>query len=108
MDASTKMDNTIMESIEPFDYTQMVDFETAYLSGYLADKYDVEHTLGEERIRQRVSTTLDDQIHASMIGYATTILFKSSCMSSTARRNMFCCRYGCCTADTRTKLMCLP
>ena len=73
MDASTKMDNTIMESIEPFDYTQMVDFETAYLSGYLADKYDVEHTLGEERIRQRVSTTLDDQIHASMIGYATTI-----------------------------------
>ena len=62
-----------MESIEPFDYTQMVDFETAYLSGYLADKYDVEHTAGEERIRQRVGSTLDGQIHASMIGYATTI-----------------------------------
>ena len=73
MDGSTKMDNAIMESIEPFDYTQMVDFETAYLTGYLADKYDVEHTAGKERIRQRVGSTLDDQIRASMIGYATTI-----------------------------------
>jgi len=73
MDGSTKIDNTIMESIEPFDYTQMVDFETAYLSGYLADKYDVEHTAGKERIRQRVSSTLDSQIRTSMIGYATTI-----------------------------------
>ena len=73
MDGSTKMEDTIMESIEPFDYTQMVDFETAYLTGYLADKYDVEHTSGEERIRQRVSNTLDGQIRASMIGYATTI-----------------------------------
>ncbi|MBQ2785591.1 MAG: hypothetical protein IJF02_03715 [Oscillospiraceae bacterium] len=73
MDGSSKMDNAIMESIEPFDYTQMVDFETVYLSGYLADKYDVEHTAGKERIRQRVGSTLDDQIRASMIGYVTTI-----------------------------------
>ena len=73
MDGSTKMDNTIMESIEPFDYTQMVDFETAYLSGYLADKYDVEHTAGKERIRQRVGSTLDDHIRSSMIGYSTVI-----------------------------------
>ena len=73
MDGSTKMDNAIMESIEPFDYTQMVDFETAYLSGYLADNYDVEHSAGQERIRQRVGGTLDDQIRASMIGYVTTI-----------------------------------
>ena len=73
MDGSTKMDNAIMESIEPFDYAQMVDFETAYLSGYLADKYDVEHIAGEERIRQRVGDTLDDMIRTSMIGYTTTI-----------------------------------
>ena len=73
MDASTKMDNVIMESIEPFDYSQMMDFDTAYLTGYLADKYDVEHTIGEERIRQRVGSTLDDQINNSMIGYTSTI-----------------------------------
>ncbi len=73
MDGSTKMDNAIMESIEPFDYDQLIDFDTAYLSGYLADKYDVSHTTGEDRIRQRVSNTLDDMIRASMIGYTTAV-----------------------------------
>ena len=73
MDGSTKMDDAIMESIEPFDYAQMVDFETAYLSGYLADKYDVEHTAGKERIRERVGSTLDDRIRGSMVGYASVL-----------------------------------
>lgn len=73
MDASAKMDNAIMESIEPFDYGQMVDFETAYLSGFLADKYDVEAKLGEERIRQRVNASMDELISPSMIGYTSVI-----------------------------------
>ncbi len=73
MDASQKMDNAIMESIEPFDFEKLTDFETAYLSGYLADKYDVEHTSGEERIRQRVGSTLDTNISASVFGYTTAI-----------------------------------
>ena len=73
MDASKKMDNTIMESIEPFDYSQIVDFETAYLSGYLADKFDVEHTAGEERIRQRVDSSMDAMIQSTLIGYTTVI-----------------------------------
>jgi hypothetical protein len=73
MDASTKMDNAIMESIEPFDYDQMVDFETAYLSGFLADKYDVEAQMGEERIRQRVHTSMEELLAPSMIGYTTVM-----------------------------------
>lgn len=73
MDGSSKMDNTIMESIEPFDMTAAVDFNTAYLSGFLADKYDVEAKDGEERIRQRVSDTLDDLMKPSFVGYASVI-----------------------------------
>ena len=73
MDGSSKMDNAIMESIEPYDYRQMIDFDTAYLSGFLADKYDVESATGEERIRQRVGGTLDERIAASCIGYVTVI-----------------------------------
>lgn len=73
MDASSKMDNAIMESIEPFDYSQMVDFETAYLSGFLADKYDVEARSGEDRIRQRVSTSMDELLAPSMIGYSSVV-----------------------------------
>lgn len=73
MDGSSKMDNAIMESIEPFNMTDAVDFDTAYLSGFLADKYDVEAQLGEERIRQRVSNTMDDLIRPSLSGYNSVI-----------------------------------
>ena len=73
MDGSSKMDDTFMESIEPYDYTQLVDFDMAYLSGYLADKYDVDAKSGEPRIRERVENALSDQVAASMLGYATVI-----------------------------------
>ena len=73
MDGSTKIDDAIMESIEPYDYSQLVDFDNAYLSGFLADKYDVEAASGEERIRSRVSTTMDEMIATSCIGYSTVI-----------------------------------
>lgn len=73
MDASSKMDNAVMESIEPFDYNQMVDFETAYLAGYLADKYDVESKDGEGRIRERVDSSMNAKIQESLIGYTTAI-----------------------------------
>lgn len=71
MDASQKMDNAIMESIEPYDYGQMVDFDTAYLSGFLADKYDVEAKLGEDRIRQRVSASMNALVQETVLGYAS-------------------------------------
>ena len=41
VDGSTKIDDDLMESIEPFNFDEAVDFQTAYLAGYLADKYDV-------------------------------------------------------------------
>jgi len=73
MDGSTKMDNAIMESIEPYNYTLLADFDPAYLSGFFTDKYDVEAKLGEERIRQRVSTTMDLMIARSCVGYNSVI-----------------------------------
>lgn len=73
MDGSSKMDDAIMESIEPYDFTKLVDFDTAYLSGYFADKYDVASEIGHERVRQRVSRTMDDMIAPTLIGYATAI-----------------------------------
>ncbi|MBQ7415791.1 MAG: hypothetical protein IJW14_01980 [Oscillospiraceae bacterium] len=73
MDGSSKMDDTIMESIEPFDMTQVVDFDTAYLSGFLADKYDVEAKSGEDRIRQRVDNTFTDLLSGSFVGYSSVV-----------------------------------
>lgn len=73
MDGSSKMEDSFMESIEPYDYGQMVDFEMAYLSGFLADKYDVEAKSGEDRIRQRVENAMNDRVQSSFLGYTTVI-----------------------------------
>lgn len=73
MDGSSKMDDTFMESIEPYDYSQLEIFDTAYLSGYLADKYDVPAENGEERVRQRVDQSMEDQLQTTFLGYATVL-----------------------------------
>lgn len=73
MDASSKMGDAIMESIEPYDYSGIVPFETAYLSGFFADKYDVDAADGEERVRQRVSASMESMISSSMHGYSTVV-----------------------------------
>jgi len=73
MDGSTKMDDVFMESIEPFDYSDIVDFDMAYLSGFYADKYDVPSERGQERIRQRVETSMYDKVQESLIGYSSVI-----------------------------------
>lgn len=41
VDASSKMPDDHMDAIEPFDYKELKPFSTAYLPGFLADKYDV-------------------------------------------------------------------
>lgn len=71
MDGSSKLDNAITESIEPFDFSQLVDFDMAYLSGFFSDKYDVDSSAGQERIRQRISTTMDSYLFQSCSGYTT-------------------------------------
>lgn len=73
MDGSTKMDNAIMESIEPYDYNKMVDFDTAYLSGFLADKYDVKASVGHGRIEERVGQTADNLVRQTCVGYSSVI-----------------------------------
>ena len=41
-DGSKRMDDDYMDSIEPFDFGELVDFSAAYFAGYLADKFDVD------------------------------------------------------------------
>lgn len=66
VDGSTKMPDDLMESIEPFNINDAVDFNTAYLAGYLADKYDVgvEESMNRanERIRQSAIDALEDTV----------------------------------------------
>ena len=53
-DASANVANKLMEAVEPFDYSEMVKFESKYLQGFYADKYDQLPTEMTERIRKRL------------------------------------------------------
>lgn len=53
-DGSKRIDDSLMESIEPFDYKGLKPFSMSYLSGCAAEKYDVDQQQAAPRIDQRV------------------------------------------------------
>ena len=69
VDGSEKMDDAYMESIEPFDYSEMVPFTTAYLTGYLADKYDVSAEASVPRADKRVEHSAAGVLDETVTGY---------------------------------------
>lgn len=73
VDGSTKMPDDLMESLEPFDYSQAVDFQTAYLAGFLTDKYDVNAEQSVERANERIRSSVEKAFKETVQGYATVI-----------------------------------
>lgn len=71
VDGSTKMPDDLMESLEPFDFSEAVDFQTAYLAGYLADKYDVDAEQSIGRANERIKQSTEDAFAATVQGYAS-------------------------------------
>lgn len=78
VDGSTKMDDALMESIEPFDFTDAVDFQTAYLSGYLADKYDVDSEQSITRANERIKKSTEQAFASTVKGYSSVMPESSS------------------------------
>lgn len=71
VDGSTKMDDAMMESIEPYHMEDAVDFQTAYLAGFLADKYDVDAEASIARANERIRKSTEDAFAATVQGYTT-------------------------------------
>ncbi len=78
VDGSSKMADELMESIEPFDFRDAVDFQTAYLAGYLADKYDVDAQKSIGRANERIRQSTADAFADTVRGYATVSAESSS------------------------------
>ncbi len=73
VDGSSKMDDTLMESIEPYDFSEAVDFQTAYLAGYLADTYDVDSQASMERANERIKRSTEEAFASTVMGYTTVV-----------------------------------
>ena len=73
VDGSSRMPDDLMESIEPYKVAEAVEFQTAYLSGYLADKYDVDAQQSTDRARERMKESAQDVLRDTVKGYASVI-----------------------------------
>lgn len=71
VDSSTKLDDVMMQKIEPFQYGDMKPFSMQYLSGFLSEKYDVESDTAESAMRERVESYLEQRLKGTAGGYSS-------------------------------------
>jgi DNA-directed RNA polymerase subunit RPC12/RpoP len=71
VDASKKLDDKFMHMIEPFDYNDITDFSMKYMSGFLAEKYDVESSEAESIMKSRVEGYLEERLKGTVNGYSS-------------------------------------
>lgn len=76
-DGSAKMDNALMDSIEPFEYSELTDFSTSYLPGFYAESYDEDSNKVLPRIVTRVDNTASSIMYNDVHGYDTVTITSS-------------------------------
>ncbi len=73
VDGSSKMPDAHMDAVEPFDYSELKTFSTAYLPGFMADKYDMDIDACKERANSRVENSTERALAATTRGYTSLI-----------------------------------
>ena len=78
VDGSSKIEDDLMESIEPFAMQDAIPFQTAYLAGYVADKYDVSAEDSIERANKRIRRSTEETFQQTVTGYDSVKVDNSS------------------------------
>ena len=77
-DASSKFDDAIMDSIEPYDYKDFVPFNRSYLSGFLAEKYNQTQEEVYKRAEERIKNSFVRSLENTITGYGTRVVTSST------------------------------
>lgn len=72
-DGSRAIDDTLMESIEPFNVTEAAAFHPAYMAGYFANKYDVTAEECAGRANDRIRNSTEAAFKSTVVGYNTVV-----------------------------------
>lgn len=70
-DASKKMDDHLMDKLEPYPYNNLKDFNMPYLAGYISEKYDYSDNELLPRVKQRANSYIEAYIRSTITGYST-------------------------------------
>lgn len=72
VDASSKTDNHMMDSIEPYLFKEIQKFEMPYLAGFMAERYDEDDKTCYPRAKDRAIHTMRTKLTNSIKGYDRT------------------------------------
>lgn len=76
-DGAKGMKDEYMDSIEPFNFKELTDYNPAYLSGYVANKYDENQDEVKNRVDSRMRDTVRNELRSTVNGY--TSVSEQSC-----------------------------
>lgn len=71
VDASAKMNDQLMDRLEPFPYERLKTFKTPYLAGYVAEKYNYDGEQLVPRVKEKARPYIESYISSTVTGYAT-------------------------------------
>lgn len=78
-DASKRMPDDHMDSIESYDYNAFEPFSMAYLPGFSAERYDQSANSCVKRATHRMQSTLEDELRNSVVGHMNVMQTSSTC-----------------------------
>ena len=87
VDGSSKMEDKLMESIEPYDFSQAEEFNIAYLAGIAADRYDVDKDVTFNRATQRFRDGTIQAFRDDVHGYSNVTVQDSNIQLSNTKAN---------------------
>ena len=65
-DASKRMPDDLMDSLEPYDHSELKPFEMSYLPGFLAERFDVDDKESEKRADLRIVNTFRSEVEKTV------------------------------------------
>ncbi|MCM3111620.1 TFIIB-type zinc ribbon-containing protein [Lederbergia lenta] len=71
VDASEKMNDEIMDKLEPYHYDQLKPFKTPYLAGYIAEKYNYTDADLLPRAKTKIQNFIETYISSTISGYSS-------------------------------------
>ncbi|WP_062352690.1 TFIIB-type zinc ribbon-containing protein [Bacillus kwashiorkori] len=88
VDASEKMNDELMDKIEPYNYDQLNNFKTAYLAGYIAEKYNYDSNQLLPRAKAKIDRYIESFIKGTVSEYVT-VNYKQKDIRTNQRRSYY-------------------
>lgn len=88
-DGSSRFDNDLMESLEPFEYDKLEKYNHAYLSGFLAEKYDVDDKDAQTIALERSKNSTISEMRSSCVSYSGVSL-KTDNLNNSIKSTNYC------------------